>query len=121
MTRPSAISGANLRQDGSDVFVRQAVKAVSLHAGLANFARQRNELGHRRLSTMETGIEAGHLRHVGQLFKDGFDGREIVRLMKRRKGNQFLEFCENLPVSRRVGPSKTTPAVDDAMTDTQHS
>src|SRR5688572_6948065 len=55
----------DLRQDGSNVFIGQAVKAVSLHAGLTNFSRQWNELGHRRLSTMETGIEAGNLRHVG--------------------------------------------------------
>src|SRR5687768_9460474 len=47
--------GSDLRQDGSDVFIGQAVKAVSLHAGFANFARQRNELGYRRLSTMEAG------------------------------------------------------------------
>ena len=98
MTRPPAISGATSRQHRGDVFVRQAMKAVSLHAGRADLARQRHELRDRRLAAMEAGVEAGDLRHAGQPLRDRFDGRQIVRLMERRQRHQRPKLVENLAV-----------------------
>ena len=76
---------SNFRQDRSYVFVRQTVKTVSLQPCLTQIARQRNELGNFRLTTMKTGVEARNLWNVGQSLHRCFDGREVVRLMKRCK------------------------------------
>ena len=81
----------DLRQDRRDVLVRQAVKAVSLHARLADFARQRNELGDCRLPAMEARVEAGDLRHAGQALEHRFDRRQVVRLMERSQRDELLE------------------------------
>ena len=66
---------------------------------------QRHELGDGRLAAVEARVEAGHLRHVRQALGDGFDRREVVRLMQRRQRNQLAQVCRAPPASRRVGPA----------------
>src|SRR6185503_5276139 len=58
----------SLRQDGSDVLVRESMKAVSLQPSLAKVAWKRDEFCNRRLTTMKTGVEAGNLWHTRQSF-----------------------------------------------------
>ena len=86
----------DLGQDRGDVLVRQAVEAVALHAGLADLARQRHQLGDRRLAAMEARVEAGDLRHAGQPLGDRLDGREVVRLVERRERDEPPQFLEDL-------------------------
>ena len=73
------------------------MKAVSLHAVLAKIARQRHQFGDCRLAAMKAGVEAGNLRHAGQALGDGFDGRQIVRLMQRRQRDQSMKFRREPP------------------------
>ena len=58
------------------------MKTISLQARFAKLTRQRDQLRDRRVTTMKAGIEAGHLRHVGQSLEDRFDGCQVVRLMQ---------------------------------------
>ena len=97
MTRPAGDLRRDLRQHRRDVLVRQAVKAVALHAGVADLARQRHELGDRRLAAMKAGVEAGDLRHVAAGVRhDRLDRREVVRLMQRRERHQRAQVLEHL-------------------------
>ena len=110
--------GRDLRQGAGDVLVREAVKAVALHAGVAKFLRKRNEVGERGLRPVEAGVETGDLRDGGQALGYCFDGREIVRLMERRERNQTVQLFENL----RCDQSRTAEAraaMHDAMSDGQ--
>ena len=74
------------------------MKAVSLQTCLAKVPGEGDQFGDSGLSTMETGIEAHHLRHIGQSFGDGFDGCQIVRLMKGRQRNQLAKFRKDFLV-----------------------
>src|SRR5262245_18451935 len=58
-------------------------------------AWQWHKLRNRRLTTMKTGIEASHLRHVGQTIHRGLDSGEVVRLMKWREWNQFAQVVQH--------------------------
>ena len=65
------------------------MKAISLESCSTKVLRQRDQFGDGGLSAMKAGIEARHLRHVGQPFEDSLDGGQIVRLMQRGQWNQF--------------------------------
>jgi hypothetical protein len=52
------------RKLGGDVFVRQAVKSVTLHAGIVELSRQRESLGHVRIRAVEGRVEASDLRDL---------------------------------------------------------
>ena len=112
-TRPPAISGA-IGQHRRDVLVRQAVEAVALHPGGTDLPGQGNELGDRGLASVEAGIEAGHLRHAGQAVDDGFDRRQVVRLVERSQGNQLPQPLQD-PRRDHDGAIVLRPAVDDAV------
>ena len=96
------------------------MKAVSLQTCLAKVTRERDQFGDGGLSTMKAGIEARHLRHIGQSFGDGFDGCQIVRLMKGRQWNQLAKLRKDFGV-QDCRPGETRSTVDDAMTDAHHS
>jgi hypothetical protein len=110
--------GCDVRQGRRDVFVRQPVKTVALHAGAANLARQRHELRDRGLPAMEAGVEAGDLRNAGQIRADGFDRGEVVRLMQRRERDQRPQILEDLRRHDRR-PEELRPAVHDPMADAE--
>ena len=76
---------------------------------VADLARQRHQLGDRRLAAMKAGVEAGDLRHVGQPLGDRFDRREVVRLMQRRQRNQRSQLVEHLRRRRSSGPRSAAP------------
>ena len=71
---PVSDLGRNLGQNGSDIFVGQSMKAISLQLRFAEVTRQRNDFGNRRLAAMKAGIEAGDLRDAGHAFEGCLDG-----------------------------------------------
>ena len=73
------------------------MEAVALHSGVANRFRERHQLRHRRLAAVEAGVEARHLRHVGQPLAHRFDGGEVVGLMERRQRDQGTKVFQHLP------------------------
>lgn len=105
ITRPSAISGGDFRrrfgQHAGDVFVRQAVKAIALHAETPNLLRKRNDLGDGGLATVEACVEAGDLRDARHALGHGLDRGEIVRLMERRQRHERLQVREHLRLNAR--------------------
>src|SRR5579864_4794579 len=86
----------DVRQDGCDVLVGQAMEAVSLQSRLAKLSRQRHQARQLWMISMKAGVEAGHLRHIRQTIKDGLNCCEIVRLMQRGKRNEFRQILQNL-------------------------
>ena len=112
--------GRDGRQRRRDVFIRESVEAVALHAGVTNFLRQRHEFRHGRLAAMEAGVEAGHLRHAGQLVPHGFDRGQVVGLMERRQRHQRAKVLQDF---RRddAGTGVLGAAMHDAMADAQHA
>ena len=74
-------AGVNLRQDGGDVFIGQAVEAVAPHAPLRDFGRQGEHLGHLRLAAMESGVETGHLQQLRLIGQQQPNRLEVVGLV----------------------------------------
>src|SRR3954470_17016320 len=72
------------------------MKPVSLNSAATSFLRQGNQVSGRRLSSMETCIETGDLRHVGQELRNCFDSPDVVRLVQRGQGCQSAQFSEHL-------------------------
>jgi hypothetical protein len=108
-----------LAQSPHDEVVRQAVKAVAAHAGRRELARQGELLRESRLSAMEGGVEAGHLRQVWRRSGDVVDRRETVRLVKRRKRHQLGQPGPHGIIDPdRRGEGRA--AMDDAMAEGHH-
>jgi hypothetical protein len=96
------------------------VKAVALHAGVANRFRQRHELGDRRLAAMEAGVEAGHLRHGGEQLVHHVDRGEVVGLMERCQRDERPQVVQHLRCDD-AGTGVLRPAVHDAVADAEHA
>ena len=101
-------------QPPGDVFVRQAVEAIAVHA-LRPYGRgQGIHLRQFRLGAMERRVETGNLWECGRQRGDGADGRDVVGLMQRRERHQRFEGGDNLVVhADRRCISRT--AVDDTV------
>src|SRR5690242_19597840 len=93
---PACDLRSDTREHRCDVLVGQTMEAVSLNPGMADFAGQWNHFCYRRLSPMETGIETCNLRNAGKSLRDGFDRRNIVRLMQRGQRRKPAEFGQDL-------------------------
>jgi hypothetical protein len=94
----------HLRQHRSDVLVRQAMKAVTLHASATDLLRQWHHFRHGRLAVVKAGVEAGDLWHAGLALRHGLDRREVVGLMQRRERHQLAQLSEQRGRDdRRVG------------------
>ena len=110
----------DLWQDRRDVFVRQTVKAVALHAGAADLPGQRNHLRDGRLTAMEARVEAGDLRHAGKPIAHRVNRRQVVGLMKRSERDQLPQILQNLWRDNGwTGIPRTS--MHDAVTDTKHA
>src|SRR5215510_8271785 len=70
------------------------------------------------MAAMKAGVKAGHLRHVGHALEDGFDGSEIVGLMKWRQWDQRPQLLEDFLIDNGR-PVELWPAMHYAVTDTQ--
>ena len=92
-------TGGDLRRDlgqhARDVLIRQAVEAVTTDALVVEPPRQREPVGELRMTAVERGVEAGHLRQVGLDRGDRADAGEIVRLMQRRERTERLQLGEH--------------------------
>ena len=108
--------GRELRQDGRDVLVGEAVEAVPLHAGIADLAGERDQLGDGRLSAVEARVEAGDLRHAGEPLRDRVDRSQVVRLVKRRQREEPAELLHD-PRRDEDGSVEPGPAVHHAVSD----
>ena len=93
----TAIGGsAQVRRQGAgDVFIRQAMKAVALDAGLRDVARQGKGLRDPRLRGVKFGVKTRHLRHTGQHHVNGANGRQVVRLVQRSQCAQPFKLRQN--------------------------
>src|SRR5262245_44437453 len=88
--------GCHVGQHGGDVLVGKAMKSVALHTCSTKFARERHDLGNGRLAAMKARVEAGDLRYGGKPLGNGFNGGEVVWLMKRCERYECAEVFENL-------------------------
>ena len=103
-----------LLQRSGDIFVRQAVEAVSPDAGIMQCARQGEAAGDVSVAAVEGGIEAGHLRQVRVRRGQRADRSQIVRLVQRGERNQPLQIPhDGLVDQHRRGEAGA--AMDDAM------
>ena len=83
-------------QDAGDVFVRKTVKAIALHAGFGDVARQGISLRHPGLRAVKFGVEAGDLRQFRPQAGDGADGRQVVRLVQRGQRRVAIELGQDV-------------------------
>ena len=72
------------------------MEAVAAHALRVQVLRNGIMISNRAVASVEGCIEAGNLRQIGKKRENGADGREIVRLMQRRKRHIALEAGEHL-------------------------
>ena len=72
------------------------MEAVTLHACVADLARQRYELRHSGLAAMKARVEADDLRHSRQPFPHRLDRRQVIRLMERGQWNQRTQVLQHL-------------------------
>jgi len=86
------------RQDRCDVLVGQAVEAVAPDPLLREPARQGEGPGERGNRRVKRRVEAGHLGDVREALHDVADGRQVVRLVQGRQGNELIEIVQDLPV-----------------------
>src|SRR5271165_2947743 len=110
-----------LRQDRSYVLVRESIKAVAPNARFGK--RTRNCIGSRDLTlgAMKRRVEACHLQQLRMQLCQRFDRREVMRLMKRRQGRQFLEIFNHSWVHHHgcgvdgAAVNDTVPGADQMM------
>src|SRR5512136_3049652 len=69
---------------------------------------------------MKRRVEASHLWHIGHPFQHYLDWPQVVRLVQRRQGNEFLQVGENLSIYQH-GTRVLHSTMDDAMTDASQS
>ena len=92
------------------------MKAVALNTGGADVQRQRNEIRDRGMAAVKTGVEASHLRHIGQAHRHRFNCGEVVRLMERRQRHEIPQLRRHFRRDHdRIG--KGLAAMDHAMSD----
>ncbi len=65
---------------------------------LGIFPRQGKGLGHGRDARVKGGVETGHLGHAGVSLCNDADGCQVVRLMKRRQGDEFFKILQDVIV-----------------------
>ena len=65
------------------------MEAVPPDALIIIFARDRKGFGREAVAAVERGVEAGHLKNAGIAGFDGFDRRQIVRLVQGRQRHQI--------------------------------
>ena len=94
------------------------METVAPHTGLGQLTRQGEELGQFRLSGVKGGVEARHLWQIRYPLQQQTHGREVVGLVQRCEGSQFLQVIQYLLVhAHRLGESH--PPVHHSMTDRQ--
>src|SRR6266446_2560248 len=71
-----------------NVFERDTVKAEAADSLVPQCARQREALGHFRHLSMESGVEARHLRQARKPASSGLDAIDFARKMERREWDQ---------------------------------
>src|SRR5690348_1829193 len=97
-----------------DVFVGQAMKAIAPNAVFIELIGYREAIRNLRVTAMEGGIEARHLRKVGKSAAQSPDSREVRGLMQGCETCQSLEPNKNLVVDQhRV--RKRKPTMHNAM------
>ena len=91
------------------------MEAVADQAPVGQPARQREELRQARLGAVEAGVEAGHLGQLRRPRRDRADGRQIDRLVQRRKWRQGLERRDDVVIDPDW-PRERAPAMDHPVT-----
>jgi hypothetical protein len=91
-----------------EIFVGQAVKAVSSNAGFGEATRQSKGLRDAWLAAVKRRIKAGDLRNMRSGVKDCADRGQVVGLMQRRSGSSSAN-ASSVSRSRRIGASNLIP------------
>ncbi len=116
MMRPPRDTGRDFGQPLGNVFVGQAMEAVSPHAVLVEGPWQGVAIRMRGVATMEGRVETGDLRNIRIDVHGEADRREVVRLVQRRKFLEGRKLVEDVVVDQdRFRIVRT--AVDDAVAD----
>src|SRR5215208_5250629 len=102
------------RENGRDVGVREAMKAVAPHARFGHRARKREQLRESWLVAVKRGVEARDLRQVWKPLSEDSDRRQVVGLMKGRQRHELLEFSQHSLVDQH-GRRERNTAVDDSV------
>ncbi len=113
---PAGAVGIEFPQPGRDVFVGQAVEAVTAYAGVVKAAGQAEHLGEFRLGAVERRVEAGHLGDLRRRLGDGADRREVVRLVERGQRDQFGQLFDDPRIDPH-GRGEADAAVRDPVSD----
>jgi hypothetical protein len=111
--RRGAVESGQLLQDE---LVRQAVKAVAVDSLLGQAARQGEDAGHVGQGVVEGGVEAGHLRQVGEAARDRLNCLDLRRQVHRVERGQAAQLGEHLGRDA-LGGAVARPAVDDPVPD----
>jgi hypothetical protein len=78
------LGGLRLHRPG-DIRVRQAVKPVAPNALLIQNVGDREPVGHRRMATMERGVETGDLWHAWEPLPQPFQYIQCRWVVQRRQ------------------------------------
>ena len=106
----------NFSQPARDIFIGDAVKAVTPDSLLGIFSRDGESLRDRRLAAMEGRVETGDLRQLRMGGPYRPNDREIMRLMQRRERNEGGEPLDDV-VRKQQRRGIFAPAMHDAMAD----
>ena len=116
MTRPLAISGADILQAPCDVFIGKTVKSVASDPLVVQPAGNGVVVRNFVMVAVKGRVEAGDLRQSGEIDQQRANWRQIVGLMQRRKRREPLQM-RNHAMINQYGTIVIGTAMDDPMAD----
>src|SRR5215212_3162443 len=107
-------SGVEVRENGRNVGVGEAMEAVAPHARFGHGAGQGEQLREIWLVAVEPRIEARDLGKVWKPLSQNADRRQVVRLMQGSQRYELLELSQDMLVDQH-GRRERNTAVDDSV------
>src|SRR5829696_5780788 len=107
-------SGVVVRENGRNVGVGEAMKAVAPHARFGHRAREGEQLRDVWLVAVKRRIEARDLWELGKSLSENSDRRQVVGLMKGSQRYELLELFQDMLVDQH-GRRERNTAVDDPV------
>src|SRR5215217_7181510 len=107
-------SGVVVRENGRNVGVGEAMKAVAPHARFGHGAGQGEQLREIWLVAVKRGVEARDLWELGKSLSENSDRCQVVGLMKGRQRYELLKLSQDSLVDQH-GRRERNTAVDDPV------